>query len=195
MILDLEFKCNTYKFGDIMKRFIKSFVTISALSSLVIAPIFLSADQASAETKNGTDASYVGAGVAVGTTNGGQNGDAATFGGNLTGRLKLGNTPFSARGHVLWSDQTTAIIPQVSADVGIAKNTNAFLGLGYSFVEANGKPSPLGNKDGVAVTAGLESEVTKNFLLYSNATLGIDAYKNSPASALSIQTGIGVRFK
>jgi hypothetical protein len=178
-----------------MKRFIKSFVTISALSSLVIAPIFLSAGQASAETKIGTDASYVGAGVGVGVTNGGQNGDAATFGGNLTGRLKLGDTPFSARGNVLWSDQTTAIIPQVSADVGIAKNTNAFLGLGYSFVEANGKPTPLGNKDGVAVTAGIESEVTKNFLLYSNATLGIDAYKNSSASALSIQSGIGVRFK
>jgi hypothetical protein len=178
-----------------MKRFIKSFVTISALSSLVVAPIFLSAGQADAETKIGTDASYVGAGVGVGVTNGGQTGDAATFGGNLTGRLKLGDTPFSARGHVLWSDQTTAIIPQVSADVGIAKNTNAFLGVGYSFVEANGKPTPLGNKDGVAVTAGVESEVTKNFLLYSNATLGIDAYKNSSASALSIQSGIGVRFK
>jgi hypothetical protein len=101
-----------------MKRFIKSFVTISALSSLVVAPIFLSAGQASAETKKGTDASYVGAGTAFGVTNGGQTGDAATFGGNVTGRLKLGDTPFSARGNVLWSDETTAIIPQVSGRCG-----------------------------------------------------------------------------
>lgn len=178
-----------------MKRFIKSFVTISALSSLVAAPILLCAGQASAQPQKGTDASYVGAGVSVGTTNGGQNGDAATFGGNLTGRVKVEGTPFSARGHVLWGNETTAIIPQVSADVGIAKNTNAFLGLGYSFVEKDGKPTPLGNKDGLAVTAGLESEVTKNFLLYSNATLGIDTYKNSSSSALSIQSGVGIRFK
>ncbi len=178
-----------------MKRFLKSFVTISTLSSLLIAPLFLSPSQASADTPKGTDASYIGAGVAAGVTNGGQLGQDATFGGNLTGRLKLGASPFSARTQLLFSDQTTAIVPQVSVDAPIAKGTNVFLGAGYSFVEANGLQTPLGDRNGVALSAGVESEVAKNFLLYSNATLGLKTYQNSDASAVSIQGGLGYRFR
>lgn len=85
-----------------MNHLLKSFMTISALSSLIVAPLVLSVGQASAETKKGTDTSYVSAGVAAGITSGGQGiNDDATFGRNLTGRVKLGNTPFSARGNVL----------------------------------------------------------------------------------------------
>lgn len=178
-----------------MKRLLKSLLTISALSSLVIAPAFLTVGKAAAQTEKGTDASYIGAGVAAGVTNGGQNNDAATFGGNITGRLKLGNTPFSARGNVLWSDETSAIIPEVSLDVPIANKTNAFVTGGYSFVEADGKPTPLGNRDSIVVGAGVESEVTKNFLVYTNAKVGLKAYQNSDASAVSINGGIGYRFK
>lgn len=178
-----------------MKRLIKSFVTISALSSLVVAPLFLSAGQASAEPQKGTDASYIGAGVSAGVTNGGQIGQDAQFGGNLSGRLKLGNTPFSARTQLLFTEQTTAIVPQVSVDAPIAKGTNVYLGAGYSFVEANGQQTPLGDRDGVALTAGVESEVAKNFLLYSNATVGMKTYQNSDASAVSLQGGLGYRFK
>ncbi|QLE54455.1 hypothetical protein [Nostoc sp. TCL26-01] len=177
-----------------MKNILKSLMTISALSSLLIAPILLNPGQASAETKKGTNASYVGAGLAAGVTNGGENNDAANLGGNLTGRVKLGNTPFSARGNVLWNDQTTAIIPEVSVDVPIAKGTNAFLTGGYSFVEKNGSPTPIGNRDAVVVGAGIESEVANNFLIYTNAKVGLSAYQNSPASAVSINGGIGYRF-
>ena len=178
-----------------MKLFLKSLITISALSSLVISSAFLGAGKAAAETQKGTDASYVGAGIAAGVTNGGQDNDAATFGGNLTGRWKIGNTPFSARGNVLWSEETSAIIPEVSFDVPIANNTNVFLSGGYSWVEANGNPTPLGNRDSVVVGAGVESEVGKNFLVYTNAKVGLKAYQNSSASAVSINGGIGYRFK
>ncbi|MEH2069584.1 MAG: hypothetical protein V7K47_15715 [Nostoc sp.] len=179
-----------------MQRLFKSFLTISALSSLIVAPIFLSAGQASAETQKGTDASYVGAGIAAGVTSGGQgSNDNATFGGNVTGRLKLGNTPFSARGNVLWSDKTSAIIPEVSLDVPIANKTNAYLTGGYSFVEKDGSPTPIGNRDAVVVGAGVESEVANNFLLYTNTKVGISAYQNSDTPAVSINAGIGYSFK
>ncbi|AUT03844.1 MULTISPECIES: hypothetical protein [unclassified Nostoc] len=178
-----------------MKNILKSLVTISALSSVIMTAFVVNVGQATAETKKGTDASYVGAGIAAGVTNGGQNNDAANFGGNLTGRVKLGNTPFSARGNVLWNDDTTAIIPEVSVDVPIANRTNAFVTGGYSFVEKNGSPSPLGNRDAVVVGAGVESEVANNFLVYTNAKVGLRAYENSPASAVSINGGIGYRFK
>jgi hypothetical protein len=178
-----------------MKKLLKSVVTISALSSLVLIPLVLSAGQASAEMQKGTDASYVGGGFGAGVTNGGVNNDAATFGGNLTGRVKLGNTPFSVRGNVLWSDQTSAIIPELSFDVPVANRTNAFVTAGYSFVEKNGLPTPLGNRDSVVVGAGVESEVAKNFLVYTNAKVGLRAYQNSAGDAVSINGGVGYRFK
>jgi hypothetical protein len=179
-----------------MKDLLKFFLTFSALSSLVVAPVILSAGQASAEIKKGTDASYFGAGIAAGVTNGGQgNNDAATFGGNLTGRLKLGNTPFSARGNVIWSDKTSAIIPELSLDVPIAKRTNAYFTGGYSFVEKDGLATPIGNKDAVVLGAGIESEVANNFLVYTNAKVGLSAYQNSDTPALSINAGIGYSFK
>lgn len=177
-----------------MKGVMKSFVTISALSMIAIAPIFMSAGSASAAPKKGTNATYIGAGVAAGVTNGGQSGDAATFGGNITGRLPLGNLPVSARGQIQFSDETSAIIPHLTVDVPIAKGTNVYVGAGYQFVEEDGKPTPSGNKDGVAVVAGVESEVGKNFLIYSNATVGVNAYKNSPASGVSINAGVGIQL-
>jgi len=178
-----------------MKGLFQSFVAISALSSLVIAPLVMNAGQAAAQEKKGTDASYVGAGIAAGVTNGGLNNDAANLGGNITGRVKLGNLPVSARGNVLWNDQTTSIIPEVSVDVPIFNKTNAYVTGGYSFVEKDGSPSPLGNRDSVVVGAGVESEVVDNFLIYTNAKVGLRAYQDSPASAVSINGGIGYRFK
>ncbi|MEH2383965.1 MAG: hypothetical protein V7K27_34605 [Nostoc sp.] len=86
-----------------MNRLLTYLLTISALSSLIVAPLVLSAGQADAETKKGTDASYIGAGV--------------------------------------------------------------------------------------------ESEVAKNFIVYTNAKVGLGAYQNSDASAVSINGGIGDRFK
>jgi hypothetical protein len=178
-----------------MKHFLKSLVTISALSSLAIIPVFFSAGKAAAETPKGTDASYVGAGIAAGVTEGGQKNDAPTFGGNITARVKLGSAPVSVRGNVLWSDQTSAIIPELSLDVPLANKTNAYITGGYSFVEKEGAATPLGNRDSVVVGAGLESEVAQNIMVYTNAKLGLKAYENSPASAVSINAGIGYSFR
>ncbi len=178
-----------------MKNILKSFVAISALSSFVVAPLIINAGIASAQPQRGTDASYIGAGITGGLTDGGDENNAANFGGNLTGRVKLGNAPLSVRGNVIWNNETTAIIPEVSFDVPIANGTNAFVTGGYSFIEKNGSPTPLGNKDSVVVGAGVESEVAKNFLVYSSAKVGIRAYENSLGSAVTINGGVGYRFR
>ncbi|HYW20199.1 MAG TPA: hypothetical protein VE956_12985 [Nodularia sp. (in: cyanobacteria)] len=178
-----------------MKNILKSFVAISALSSLVVAPLIINAGQASAQPKKGTNASYVGVGLTGGLTNGGDERNEANFGGNLTGRVKLGNTPVSARGHVIWNNESTSIIPELSVDVPIARGTNGFATVGYSFIEKNGVPTPIGNKDAVVVGAGVESEVGKNFLVYTNAKVGLRSYENSDGSAVTINGGVGLRFK
>lgn len=180
-----------------MKRFLTKLATFSTLSVLAIAPNFMSVGQASAQPTNrptGTKASYIGAGVSAGVTNGGQTGDAATFGGNIQGRYAIPNTPLSARGAILFSDETSAIMPMLSYDVPVTNRANVYLGAGYSFVEANGKPTPLGNKDAVVLTTGVEAEATKNIMLYSDVKLGIDAYENTSVPAASFQLGAAYRF-
>jgi hypothetical protein len=179
-----------------MKLTLKSVITFSALAVTLIVPNLLSAGSASAQPK-GTKADYIGAGVSAGVTNGGTTkpgGDAATFGGNIQGRLTTQKAPVSVRGAVLFSDDTSAIMPIVTYDVPVAKNTNVYVGGGYSFVEKQGQHTPLGNKNAPVVTVGAESQLGQNLVIYGDTKLGIKAYQNSPASAVSFQAGAGVRF-
>jgi hypothetical protein len=167
-----------------------------AASTIAIASVVLTAGIASAQTpsETGMNGSYIGVGTAAGVTNGGRGNDAATFGGNVQGRAALPNSPFSVRGSVLFGGDATAIMPIVTYDAPIAKNTNLYLGGGYSFVTDEGKVTPLGNQNAPVVTLGAESEVAKNVVLYGDAKWGIDAYRNSSADAVSLQTGVGYRF-
>jgi hypothetical protein len=57
-----------------------------------------------------------------------------------------------------------------------------------------GKRTPLGNQDAVVLTAGIESEVARNVVVYGDAKLGIDAYRNANSSAVSLQLGAAYRF-
>jgi hypothetical protein len=179
-----------------MKLTLKSIVTFAALAVTVIAPTLLSASRASADPIKGTKADYIGAGVSAGVTNGGSatGGDAATFGGNIQGRLTTQKAPVSVRGAVLFSDDTSAIMPIVTYDVPIAKNTNVYVGGGYSFVEKQGQATPLGNKNAPVVTVGAESQIGKNLVIYGDTKWGVDAYQNSPADAVSFQAGAGLQF-
>lgn len=176
-----------------MKRTLGSIISFGTLAATIIAPVLLSTGSASAKPA-GTQANYIGAGVSAGVTNGGQNGDAATFGGNIQGRIAAPNLPVSARGAILFSDDTSAIIPMVSYDIPVTNNANAYIGAGYSFVESNGQPTPLGNRDAVVITAGAEAQIGQRIVVYGDTKLGIDAYQNSPAEAVSIQVGAGYRF-
>lgn len=176
-----------------MKRALKRAITLSAMSAIAAAPLFLSANAALAKPA-GMDGSYVGAGISPGFTNGGQDGDAATFGGNIQGRIDIDKVPVSVRGAVLFSDETSAIMPIVTYDVPVADNTNLYAGVGYSFVEAEGKPTPIGNRNAPLLTVGVEREVVDRLVLYSDTKLGISAYEDSPASALSFQVGAAYRF-
>jgi len=178
-----------------MKFTLKSVVTFCALTATAIAPALLFAGNASANP-TGTNANYVGGGVAAGVTNGGsvQGGDAATLGGNIQGRITTPKAPVSVRGAVLFSDETSAIMPIVTYDVPVTNNANVYVGGGYSFVESQGKPTPLGNRNAPVVTVGAEAAVGDNMVVYGDTKLGINAYQDSSASAVSFQAGAGFKF-
>ncbi len=164
-----------------------------AASVFAIASIVLSAGIASAQTA-GTNGNYIGAGIAVGATSGGQGNDEAQVGGNIQGRYAVPKTPLSLRGSVLYGGDAAAIMPIVTYDAPIAKNTNVYFGGGYSFVTDEGQKTPLGNQNAPVVTLGIESEVSNNVIAYGDTKWGINAYRNSDADALSFQAGLGYRF-
>ncbi len=175
-----------------MKFSLKSLLTLSALSTLAVSPLFMFANPAAARPA-GMDGSYVGAGAAVGVTSGGEDAEA-TFGGNIQGRLNVPRIPVSVRGAVLFSDDTSAIMPMLSYDVPITNNANVYAGAGYSFVEQDGQNTPLGNQDAVVLTTGAEAEVLRNVVVYGDVKLGLDAYQDVNRPAVSVQIGAGYRF-
>ncbi|MHC5832421.1 MAG: hypothetical protein ACYT04_94680, partial [Nostoc sp.] len=95
---------------------------------------------------------YIGAGIAVGATSGGQGNDEAQVGGNIQGRYAVPKTPLSVRGSVLYGGDAAAIMPIVTYDAPIAKNTNVYFGGGYSFVTDEGQKTPLGNQNAPVLT-------------------------------------------
>jgi hypothetical protein len=162
-------------------------------STLIAATILLSASIASAQPAGMND-NYVGAGISAGTTHGIHSNDDAVFGGNIQGRFVIPQTPVSARGAVLFGGDATAIVPTLTYDLPIANNTNLYVGGGYSFITSEGQNTQLGNRDAAVVTAGVESKVNRNLVIYGDAKWAIDAYENSNGDALSLQTGLGLRF-
>ncbi len=168
-------------------------LTKLAASFLAVGSIILSGGIASAQTA-GTNGNYIGAGIAAGATSGGQGNDNAQLGGNVQGRYAVPNAPVSLRGSVLYGGDAAAIMPIVTYDAPIARNTNVYFGGGYSFVTDEGQNSPLGNRNAPVVTLGVESEVANNVIAYGDTKWGIDAYRNSDADAVSFQAGLGYRF-
>jgi len=172
-----------------MKLSLKS---VAALSALALSPLFF-AGSASAQPAR-FDGSYVGAGVGGSVTSGGRGNDEAIFGGNIQGRFAIPNAPVSVRGSVMFDGNNSAIIPSLTYDLPVSRNTNVYLGAGYGFVQKDGQTSQIGNKDAAVLSAGVESEVAKGVVVYSDAKYGINAYQGSGVGSLSVVGGVGLRF-
>jgi len=173
-----------------MKRSLRSIAKLSIFSAFTVSAVLLTAEMASAQVR-GMDGSYLGGGVSVGITD---NDDSSDFGGNIQGRWDTPELPLSLRGSFLFNGDNSAIMPIVTYDVGVAPNTNVYVGGGYSFVLGNSSESSLlGNQDAPVVTVGVESAVRRNVVLYGDAKLGIDAQEDS-GSAASLQVGAAYRF-
>ncbi len=175
-----------------MKLSLKTLSTLSAFS-VVLAPAFLGAGSASAQPVR-FDGSYIGAGASAGVTNGGRDNDAAVFGGNVQGRFAVPGAPVSVRGSVLFTGDNSAVIPSLTYDLPLNSKTNVYGGAGYSFVQNNNRSSQIGNKDSAVLTVGVESQVAKGVVVYSDAKYGINAYQGSGAGSLSVNAGVGLQF-
>ena len=131
--------------------------------------------------------SYVGVGPTIGLSDGTQ------IGGVLAVRYKLLETPVSFRAQALIGE-STAVVPTVSYDFPINWQTDAYLGA--ELVLAGGDtPSPVGNKVSFALQPGVDYMVpNSNTVIFGNAIIAFDAYRDKGGTAVSVQGGVGLRF-
>jgi hypothetical protein len=160
-------------------KYLFSLVAVAAVFCLT-----LNTKPASAQVAYG---SYIGVGPTVGLSEGSQ------IGGVLAVRYKLLESPISFRAQALVG-QNTAVVPTVSYDMPLNWQTDAYLGAGLVLAGGD-SPSPVGNKISFALQPGVDYVVpNSNTVIFGNAIIAFDAYRNGGGTALSLQGGVGLRF-
>jgi hypothetical protein len=157
---------------------------VSLLGTSAVLSMTVSTPPAQAQVAYG---SYVGIGPTVGIT------DGIQLGGVLAVRYKLLEAPISFRAQALIGNNT-AVIPTVSYDVPINWQTDAYLGAGL-VLAGGGNSSPVGDKISFALQPGIDYVVpNSNTVLFGNAIIAFDAYRDTGGTAVSVQGGVGLRF-
>ena len=165
---------------------------LAAIATLVIGTGLwtTNAAPASAQAAYG---SYIGVGGTVGLNSGNNSGTKA--GGVVAVRYRFLEVPLSIRAQALISDRT-AIVPTVSYDLPLNWQTDAYIGAGVALQTGSGTtPSPIGDKTSFVIQPGIDySFPNGNLVLFGNAIIAFDAYRNGGGTATSVQGGLGVRF-
>lgn len=137
--------------------------------------------------------SYIGVGGSVGLTDGGMDGGDSA-GGVIAVRYKFLEAPVSLRGQVLIGE-ATAFVPTVSYDIPLSWQTDFYLGAGAAIQDSDTSYSPIGNQTSFVLQPGFDFTLEdSNLVIFTNALIAFDAYKNSNDTAASIQAGVGVNF-
>jgi hypothetical protein len=131
--------------------------------------------------------SYVAVGPTVGLMDDGQ------VGGVVAVRYKLLKSPVSFRAQALIG-QNTALVPTISYDLPLNWQTDAYLGAGL-VLTTGGSRSPVGDQVSFALQPGIDYMVpNSNTVIFGNAIIAFDAYRDGSGTALSVQGGVGYRF-
>jgi hypothetical protein len=138
--------------------------------------------------------SYIGIGGSFGVTDNPTSGDGGKGGGVIAFRYKFLEVPISIRAQALIGE-STAFVPTVSYDVPIDWQTDAYIGMGAAIQDSNQTASPVGNRTAFVLQPGIDHSFPySNVVVFGNAIIAFDAYKNSNSTAASLQGGVGVRF-
>jgi hypothetical protein len=137
--------------------------------------------------------SYIGVGGTIGLSDGGTDNDV-TGGGVIAMRYRFLRAPISLRGQLLISD-ATAFVPTISYDVPLSWQTDAYIGLGAAIQDSDNDASPVGDQTAFVIQPGIDYVFPdSNLVVFGNAIIAFDAYKNSNDTAAAIQAGVGVNF-
>lgn len=136
--------------------------------------------------------SYVGIGPSLSLTENSA-GEGRQVGGVVAVRYKLLEVPVSLRTQA-FIGANTAVVPTVSFDLPLNWQTDAYLGAGVVFAGGD-TPSPVGNQTSFALQPGIDYAIpNSNTVIFGNAVIAFDAYRNGGDNAVSVQGGIGLKF-
>jgi hypothetical protein len=137
--------------------------------------------------------SYVGVGGSLGLTSGGDN-EPQRAGALLAFRYKFLRAPLSLRAQAMLFNGY-AIVPTVSYDIPLNWQTDLYLGVGASVPLSGEKTTPVGNRTALAIQPGIDySFPNSNMVLFGNAIIAVQGYRDSSGTAASLQGGVGWRF-
>lgn len=114
----------------------------------------------------------------------------------LAVRYKLLKLPISLRTQAFLGS-SPAVVPTVSYDFSLGWQTDLYLGMGAAFgsTNKNDSPSPLGDKVSFAIQPGVDYVIpNSDAVIFGNAVIAFDAYRNGGGTAISIQSGVGLKF-
>jgi hypothetical protein len=162
------------------------------LASLALAAgmTLATSSAASAQAAYG---SYIGIGGSVGVSGGSNGGSQA--GGVVAARYRFLEVPLSLRAQALISDNT-AFVPTISYDIPLNWQTDAYIGAGVALqTGGSDSSSPIGNQTAFVIQPGVDySFPYSNLVLFGNAIIAFDAYRDENRTGASVQGGLGVRF-
>lgn len=157
----------------------------------LIGAMLFTPSAASAQAAYG---SYIGIGGSIGVTDGDTGGNDVNGGGVIAVRYRFLEAPISLRGQLLVSE-ATAFVPTISYDVPLSWQTDAYIGVGAAIQDSNTNSSPVGNQTAFVIQPGIDHVFPdSNLVVFGNAIIAFDAYKNSNDTAAAIQAGVGVNF-
>ena len=142
--------------------------------------------------------SYVGVGGSLGLTDGndiaGETQDESAV---IAARYHFLRLPVSVRAQALVFTDTNALVPTVSYDFPLNWHTDLYVGAGLVIQDAgeNDSPSPVGNQTAFALQPGVDYMVPNSRLVvFGNAIIAFDAYREGSGAAAALQGGVGVQF-
>ncbi len=153
-------------------------------TTMVAIEASLNAQSASAQAAYG---SYVGIGGSLGLT-----GDEGRGAGVVAVRYRLLEVPVSLRAQALINGEGVAVVPTVSYDIPLNWQTDTYVGAGISIASGD---TPLGDRTSFAIQPGVDYSLPNSRLVvFGNAIIAFDAYRDEGGAALSVQGGVGLRF-
>jgi hypothetical protein len=163
-------------------------------SALALGVTFATPSAASAQAAYG---SYVGVGGSFGLTRGDGGNESRDTSAVIAARYRFLRVPISVRAQALVFTDTNAFVPTVSYDIPITWQADAYLGAGVAFQDggSNDDASPIGNQTSFVLQPGIDYSLPNSRLVvFGNAIIAFDAYREGGGPAAALQGGVGVRF-
>ena len=185
----------SFRVGELTQKFMRMGAIACGCSAIAA---LMSVGQASPAMAQAAYGSYVGVGGSLGLTDGNDAaGESQEEAAVIAARYHFLRLPMSVRAQALVFTDTNALVPTVSYDFPLNWHTDLYLGAGLVIQDAgeNDSPSPVGNQTAFAIQPGVDYMVPNSRLVvFGNAIIAFDAYREGSGAAAALQGGVGVQF-